>query len=205
MLGDSEARATARDELSPSVQTVRRLRQYGLTQGQIQDRLSEYRAAFPNGTDQAFLRYAARQSQHILSALTLLPQGWCPSPPTLTAMESAGIPATIRTEYLKQYSARYANQPINQSNWNDHCLACCLAWWAEDNRNERAINGSYMGADWTPGDDLLAQLESQGMDRYWLDTLALEFRLYWKDIGKKKANWRAQFAWWARKNWSPQP
>lgn len=188
----------------PSRQTLNRLKQYGFGTGKIADLLNSYRTLYTECTDESFAGFCLRADKTVIESLTTLQSHWIPSGDTLQALSQLGIPQTIQSEYLDSYREEFGNQRVYVSDWNEHFLVRARHKWAADNRNDRASQGTFMSASWTPSDETVAQLVSEGMNEGWLETLALEFRLYWREVGTRRVSWNNQFRWWARRQWPKQ-
>lgn len=185
----------------PSAQTRQKLRQYGFRNGQINDRLSEYRKLGDHCTDKGFSQFCLRADRSVIASLMTLKGAWSPSKSVAAELNQWGLSLPVQSEYLSRYKRKFAEQQILQSSWDEHFLNWCRVRWLEDNRNPQAEGGTFMSRDWLPSDKTLEQLITEGMERYWLDTLVMEFRLYWDEMGIRKVNWNKQLIWWARRQW----
>lgn len=188
----------------PSRQTLNRLKQYGFGTGKIADLLNSYRTLYTECSDESFAGFCLRADKTVIESLTTLQSQWNPSADTLQTLTQLGIPEAIQAEYLESYRVEFGNQRIYVSDWNEHFLFRARHRWAADNRNDRASQGTFMSVSWTPSKETVAQLVSEGMTEGWLETLALEFRLYWREVGTKRVNWNNQFRWWAMRQWPKQ-
>lgn len=196
-----EGQSIDRPSFRPSAQTTLKLRQYGFSNGQINDRLAEYLRTGTQCSDASFSSYCLRSNKTFSETLITQKTLWSPSPAVIHELASLGVPVSILSEYLPFYREAFTNQPLNEASWDQHYLTWCSDRWSQDNRNNKATSGTFMCTKWTPSPETLEQLSSEGIDRTWLDTLAMEFRLYWNEIGSKKVNWNAQFVWWSRQKW----
>jgi|GEM_PF-4221302 len=188
----------------PTAQTRHKLRQYGFRNGQINDRLNEYRKLSRDCSDRGFSQFCLRADRGLMASLVTLKISWSPSKTVAAELDGWGLSPPVQWEYLSLYRREYAEQQILQSSWDEHFLNWCRIRWSHDNRNPEAEWGTYMSSDWLPSRETLDQLISEGMDGYWLDTLAMEFRLYWNEVGARKISWNKQFLWWARRQWHQQ-
>jgi hypothetical protein len=186
---------------APNRQTLQRLKQYGFGTGQIADLLVSYQQLCSDCTDEGFAGFCLHADKSVIESLTTLQSQWNPSNETTLELNKLGVPDAIQAEYLEKYRQEFGDQRVYISDWNEHFLIRARSKWSCDNRNGQASEGTFMCAGWTPSDETMAQLESEGMDRHWLDTLAMEFRLYWDEVGAKRVSWNNQFIWWARRQW----
>ena len=186
----------------PNGNTLQLLKQYGFSRGQIADLLVQYLQKTSISTDSGFTSYCLNSDNSVIESVMTLRTHWNPSCETIEIMNSWGIPQEIHTELVEKYRQEFCGKRLDVADWNEHFLIQARKKWDCDNRNEGASEGTFMCANWAPSDTVMTQLvEIENMEKQWLETLAIEFRIYWNEVGSKRTNWNSQFIWWARRQW----
>lgn len=179
----------------PSQAAKRRLRQFGYTNGQINDLLSAYLSTsyhLPgNQTDDGFCRFCLK-NQGV--SFSLRPSSsWQPGSTAIATITEKSIPEHVWKEYLEHFLSAQGNKKTLAS-WDAQFVQYADGKWDADNRNPAATT-SFMTMDWHPDASTVKDLLTSQRN---LDILVAEYRLYWCERGERKPCWSRHFFWWAQ-------
>lgn len=133
----------------------------------------------------------------------LLDGSWQPDAELLRQLMQLGVDREFALALLPEFVSYWRQKRVAHTSWGNRFLKHAVKCWREHQQAQaRREQSVRLVDDWWPGEDALAIMLRDGVDRQFIENCVPEFVLYWRDRGEVSSTWDSKFLQHVRHQWA---
>lgn len=139
-------------------------------------------------------------------AVSPIPANWTPSKEILARLAEHNIPSGFCRELVPEFVTYWRERGEAHRSWGSKFQALAVRRWRQFEQ-QRARDQQHnaqqkqLAADWSPDEQVLAQLSQEGIPLAHIQDCANRFKLYYRETGATVSSWTMTFYAWVKKDW----
>ena len=168
------------------------LKQHGIHERDISGLERGYREAVVPGqrNDEAFVKWALRKHYSSVQGdkPLVIDRNWEPTPTVVSQLIKEGVPESFIADKVPEFRLYWREMGVPRASYQQTFVSYLKKLWLEGAAGEVSID------EWSPSPVNATEASRFGGERGFAE-LEAEFRVYWRDVGKKFecAKWNALF------------